>query len=299
MLSNYEIEAGKRTAIYVRISANQQKTDRQVVELMDFAKRSRIEVKPEDVFIDIISGFKEGEIRPQYSILKQKTEDGLYQQILFSEFSRLDRKPSNLLKSIEYYQNKGVHLYFKKQNVWVRDKSDIATQIMISVLAVMSQYEIELFVARGIDGKISAIKNRGINDGGLTAYGYSSSPGDKKLVVNEYEAGILRRIFQYYDEGKSSLFISDILNSEGVPAPYKTRISESVERRRVKGLPDKQYTRFSGYEQMLWRPSTINRLIKNPLYIGRREFNFFEPDPANPIPSSQRENRKLLTNFTV
>jgi len=133
MLSNYEIEAGKRTAIYVRISTNQQKTDRQVVELMDFAERSRIEVKPEDVFIDIISGFKEGEIRPQYSILKQKTEDGLYQQILFSEFSRLDRKPSNLLKSIEYYQNKGVHLYFKKQNIWVRDKSDIATQIMISV----------------------------------------------------------------------------------------------------------------------------------------------------------------------
>jgi len=38
MLSNFGIEAGKRTAIYVRISTNQQKTDLQVVELMDFAE---------------------------------------------------------------------------------------------------------------------------------------------------------------------------------------------------------------------------------------------------------------------
>lgn len=36
-----------------------------------------------------------GEIRPQYSVLKQKVEDGFHDQILFSEFSRLDRKPSN------------------------------------------------------------------------------------------------------------------------------------------------------------------------------------------------------------
>lgn len=288
-----------RTAIYVRISTNQQKTDRQVIELLDFAKRSDIEVNPEDIFIDIISGFKNGEIRPQYSILKQRAESGVYQQILFSEFSRLDRKPSNLLKSIEYYQSKGVHLFFKKQNIWVRDKSDISTQIMISVLAVMSQYEIELFVARGIDGKISAIKNRGINDGGLTAYGYATNPSDKRLIINEYEAEILRRIFQYYDEGKSSLYISDVLNSEGIPSPYKSRIEEAVARRKAKGLPEKKYTTFAGYENMKWRPSTINRLIKNPLYIGKRDFKFYEPDPANPLPTHLREGRKLLQDFSV
>ena len=170
-----EIKVNKnqtRTAIYVRISTAQQKTDRQVVELKEYAKSHAITIDEDDIFIDVISGFKNGEIRPQYSVLKQKVEAGLYDQILFSEFSRLDRKPSNLLKSIEYYQSKGVHLYFKKQNIWIRDKSDISTQIMVSVLSVMSQYEIELFVARGIDGKITAIKSRGTNCGGFTAYGY-------------------------------------------------------------------------------------------------------------------------------
>ena len=295
-----EIKVNKneiRTAIYVRISTAQQKTDRQVVELMEYAKSHAIVVDEDDIFIDVISGFKSGEIRPQYSVLRQRVEDGTYDQILFSEFSRLDRKPSNLLKSIEYYQSKGVHLFFKKQNIWIRDKSDISTQIMVSVLAVMSQYEIELFVARGIDGKITAIKNRGINCGGFTAYGYSTNPTDKRLVINEEEAKVVQRIYQYYDEGRSSIYIADILNSEGIPTPYRTRIEESTQKRRAKGMEAKQYSRLGNHEEFRWRPSTINRMIKNTIYIGRREFKFFEPEPSNPLPSRQRSFRKLFQEF--
>ena len=142
-----QIERSRRTAIYIRISTSQQQTDRQETELKEFALRNGLNFNEKtDMYIDIISGFKEGEARPQYSILKNKVEAGLYQQILFSEFSRLDRKPSNLLKSIEYYQSKNVWLWFGKQQMWVRDKSDISTQIMISVLAVMSQYEIDVLI---------------------------------------------------------------------------------------------------------------------------------------------------------
>ena len=231
--------------IYVRISTNKQQTDRQVVELKEYASKAGITITDDDIFTDIISGFKDGELRPQYSLLKQKIEAGEYQQILFSEFSRLDRKPSNLLRSIEYYQKHDVHLYFKKQNLWVKDKSDIASQIMISVLAVMSQYEIELFVARGIDGKISTIKNRGINDGGFTAYGYMTSTREKRLIINEAEAEIVRKIFVSFDEGKSSLDIAGLLNSQGIPSPYSSRIRDSMEQRKAKGLPEKEYARIS------------------------------------------------------
>ena len=93
-----QIERSRRTAIYIRISTSQQQTDRQETELKEFALRNGLNFNEKtDMYIDIISGFKEGEARPQYSILKNKVESGLYQQILFSEFSRLDRKPSNLL----------------------------------------------------------------------------------------------------------------------------------------------------------------------------------------------------------
>ena len=216
-----QIERRRRTAIYIRISTSQQQqTDRQETELKEFALRNGLNFNEKtDMYIDIISGFKEGEARPQYSILKNKVEAGLYQQILFSEFSRLDRKPSNLLKSIEYYQSKNVLLWFGKQQMWVRDKSDISTQIMISVLAVMSQYEIELLTARGMDGKISAIRSHDIHIGGFTPYGYADNPIDHKLVVNPQEAEVVRRIFDFFIDGKSSYDIVTILNAEAGSPP--------------------------------------------------------------------------------
>lgn len=291
-----EIDRNRKTAIYIRISTSQQQTDRQREELLNFAHHNDIAIdENNDIYTDVISGFKNGEVRPAYTMLKQKVDDGEYQQILFSEFSRLDRKPSNLLKSIEYYQKKDVRLYFKKQNLWVRDKADLPTSIMISVLAVMSQYEIELFTERGVDGKISAIKHRGITQGGFTAYGYRSNEVDKRLVVNEEEAEVVRRIFQYYIDGKSSIEISEILNAEGIPASYRTRIADAKSRRSSKGLQEKEY-RFDS-DNVKWRPSTINRLVKNRLYIGKRNFVFHEPDPSNPLRVDKRKDRKVLASF--
>lgn len=290
-----EIDRNRKTAIYIRISTSQQQTDRQREELLNFAHHNDIAIdENNDIYTDVISGFKNGEVRPAYTMLKQKVDDGVYQQILFSEFSRLDRKPSNLLKSIEYYQKKDVRLYFKKQNLWVRDKADLPTSIMISVLAVMSQYEIELFAARGVDGKISAIKNRCVAHGGFTAYGYKSTKTDKRLIIDEGEAEVVRRIFQYYIDGKSSIEISEILNAEGIPAPYKTRIEDARDRRSSKGLQEKEY-RFDS--DIKWRPSTINRLVKNRLYIGKRSFTFHEPDPSNPLRVDKRKDRKVLASF--
>lgn len=289
-----QIERERRTAIYIRISTAQQQTDRQRVELLECAQNMGITIRDEDIYEDIISGFKEGEVRTMYSKLLEKVEDGTIKQILISEFSRLDRKPSNLFKSIEYFSKKDVHVYFKKQKIWVRGDSDIGTQIMISVLGVMSQYEIELFAARGLDGKITAIKRRGIHQGGATAYGYKIGEG-KKLEICEEEAEVVRRIFQYYLNGKSSLQIAEILNSENIEAPYKKRIEETDEKRKQKGLPEKE-RRFEKND-LKWRPSSLNRLIKNKLYIGKRSFTFYEPDPSNAKPIHQRTDRKEKEHF--
>ena len=174
--SNNRIDTQRRTAVYVRISTAMQKTDRQVEELVAFAKSNRLNFdESTDIYKDIISGFKDGEDRPNFSILMTKLELGEYQQVLFSEFSRLERKPSNLLRTLETLQKQNVYCWFNKQSIWVKDKNDIGTQIMIQVLAVLSQYEIELFTARGIDGKITALKTRGTTNGGPSPYGYRHS----------------------------------------------------------------------------------------------------------------------------
>ena len=56
-----QIERSRRTAIYIRISTSQQQTDRQETELKEFALRNGLNFnETTDMYIDIISGFKEG-----------------------------------------------------------------------------------------------------------------------------------------------------------------------------------------------------------------------------------------------
>ena len=293
------IDTQRRTAVYVRISTSMQKTDRQVEELVTFAKENKLNFnEKKDIYRDVISGFKDGEQRPMFSALMEKVRRGEYQQLLFSEFSRLDRKPSNLLRTLETLQKQNVYCWFNKQSIWVKDKNDIGTQIMIQVLAVLSQYEIELFAARGIDGKITALKTRGTSNGGPGPYGYKHSSKDSKLVIDPTEAEVVRRIFNYYIQDKTPTQIVDILNSEGIPCPFWSRLKDAAEKRKDKGLSPKTYRRGDP-DNMRWHANNINRIVKNTVYIGKRHFTFYEPDPANPTPAYKRTDRHILTEFDV
>lgn len=275
-----------------------QKTDRQQEELVSHAELNQFNFNRNlDVYVDVISGFKDGEMRPNFSILKTKVEMGEYRQVLFSEFSRLDRKPSNLLRDLEWFQGHDCWLFFNKQNLWVRGKNDIGTQIMIQVLAVMSQYEIELFTSRGVNGKISAIKNRNTYKGGPYPYGYSLT-ADKKLVVNDAEASVVRRIFDMYLHGAKTVTIADALNAEKIPCSYKSRIKIVNERRKNRGLSPANYVRGDIHD-MIWRPTTVARIARNKVYIGIQKHIFHEPDPANPLPREKRESRRVIDEFEV
>ena len=112
-------------AIYIRISTSQQQTDRQETELKEFALRNGLNFNEKtDMYIDIISGFKEE--KPGRSI----------------PFSRTKWKP------------------------------DCTSRFFSASLADLTEnpptFSIELLTARGMDGKISAIRSHGIHIGGFT-----------------------------------------------------------------------------------------------------------------------------------
>ena len=76
------IDTQRRTAVYVRISTSMQKTDRQIEELVTFAKENKLNFnEKKDIYRDVISGFKDGEQRPMFSALMEKVRRGEYQQV--------------------------------------------------------------------------------------------------------------------------------------------------------------------------------------------------------------------------
>lgn len=266
-----------KTAIYCRISTSMQSTDRQREDLLKVAKRFDRVIDADHIYIDIITGFSVGEDRPNYSALLEEIEKGNIDTILFSELTRLGRNSTELLAEVQRLQDKGVDLYFEKQDLWVRpNKKDLGSRILLAVLAITTSYEIEMFAERSISGKIDKIQKGGGIGGDNNAYGYMNDE-NKKMVVRKDEAIVVNRIFNMYADGKSTIEICDILNSENVPTSYATRIQEFKENRQRKGLAPKSYDHFKDEENFTWRPSAIAKLLCKKLYTGYRFVQFHKP----------------------
>ena len=108
--------------------------------------------------------------------------------------------------------------------------------------------------ARDASKKVKAVKHRnavnGLFNGKFAPYGYMKSPDNcHKLIINEECAKNVRRIFDMYLEGKSTLQIAYTFNEEQIPTP-----SQSM------GQEVKITT--------LWRCDTVNKILKNEMYIG-------------------------------
>ena len=90
-------------------------------------------------------------------------------------------------------------------------------------------------------------------------YGYQKAEGNKnKLVVDEYAAEIVRKIFEWKMEGLAVSAIADKLNGLGILSPreYKKSTGSSY-----KGG-------FSGTGRALWSSPTVKRILTNEMYLG-------------------------------
>jgi len=289
-VSNQTITTMK-AAIYLRVSTNQQSTDRQENELTQLVKNQGYELY--EIYRDVLSGFKDNEERPNLQRLKNDAKENKIDIIYFSEFSRLARNVNELSNLITFFQGTDTDLYFQKQNLLVKSKNDFVTQILIQVLGVVSSYEIELFSVRSASGKINAIKNRGVAHGGKLTFGYTTDKS-KRIVTDIEESAIVQRIFNLYNDYFTAQKIADILNAENIPTGSKKRNEYSNNKLGEKGIKPKKikidYT---------WNESSINYILKNEMYIGKRKYVFFKPDPTNKLNRAKRENREILEEFEL
>ncbi len=280
-----------KIAIYCRVSTQMQNTDRQREELLSRAEDMKIEIPNERIYIDVISGFTKGEVRPQYMELMEAVDRKEVDEIWFSEMTRLGRSSVELLSEIQKIQEKGVTIYFQKQDITVSpNKNDLGHNILLSVLAVCASYEIELFAERSISGKITKIKNGGGVGGDEKAFGYTNDK-HKKMVKREDEAAVVLSIFEQYADGKSTLEIAESLNAKGIPTSLTTRIAESVERRESKGLPAKENTQYENSTH-LWKPSMVSKILSKELYKGHRHVVFHKPNVDKTKKKELEENGK-------
>jgi DNA invertase Pin-like site-specific DNA recombinase len=243
-----------RVAIYARYSSERQSEksiDDQIRRCRELAEGYGWTVPDELVFTDAaISGTEAGtHRRVGYQSFMQAWGRGAFDAFIVDDFSRLSRdgvEQAQLIRRLE--QNERVQMLTAdgvdtRQSDW---------QLMLGMKGIMAQQDIRKLrhqVGRGMQGQLE----RGYMIA-TPAYGYdyqrcydqNQNRIGTHWVLNEVEAGVVRRVFEMREQGQSLHQIAAWLNSEGIPTARKA-IREEI-----------------GY----WRPSRVRNLLMNTIYRG-------------------------------
>lgn len=208
-----------------------------------------------DIYID--DGFSGTNFnRPAFRKMIAEIESGAVNCVIVKDLSRFGRDYIGTGNYLErYFPDHDVRF------ISVTDHIDSAKQTYDMLLPIKNIFNEQY--ARDISQKVYASmktkQEAGEFIGAFSSYGYKKSPVNKnKLVIDEYAANVVRRIFSLYLQGYGKQRIAKLLNAEGIPCPsaYKRLNGENY---RNPNHPD---------AACYWTYSTVRKILMNEIYIG-------------------------------
>lgn len=204
-----------RVALYVRVSTQEQAKEgysigEQIDRLKKYAEaHGWIIVK---IYTDAGHSGANQE-RPALQDLIEDVKAGKIDKVAVYKLDRLSRSQKDTLELIE-----DVFLANNCDFESMTERFDTSTSFgraMVGILAVFAQLEREQIKERmsmGIEARMKKGKWRG---GKSVPFGYDYEPALEKLVINEYEAMIVRLIFNEYAEGRTFYSITQEMHEKG------------------------------------------------------------------------------------
>ncbi|MCM1323416.1 MAG: recombinase family protein [Acetobacter sp.] len=181
-------------------------------------------------------GFSGGTLeRPALKRLLEDVEKGLINMIVVYKIDRLSRSLIDFAKLMEVLDRNQCSFVSVTQNF---NTYDSMGRLMLNVLLSFAQFEREVITER-IRDKVAASKKKGMWMGGVVPLGYDIV--NKKMVVNEKEAKIVRLIFEQYLIYRSEVGVKDWLNQNDYTTKNK-----------------KMFTHIN-----------VSKILKNILYTGK------------------------------
>ena len=162
--------------------------------------------------------------------------------IITKSVSRFARNTVDSLTTIRKLKDKGIEVYFEKENIWTLDAKG---ELLITIMSSLAQEE-----SRSISENTTWGKRKSFADG-KASVAYSRFLGyDKDFVINEEEAKIIRFIFKEFLSGTSYSKIAKTLTASAIKTPAGadnwciSTIKSILKNEKYKGdaLLQKQYT---------------------------------------------------------
>lgn len=133
--------------------------------------------------------------------------------IITKSVSRFARNTVDSLVTIRKLKEKGVEVYFEKENIWTFDSKG---EVLLTIMSSLAQEE-----SRSISENVKWGIRKGFSQGKYSLpyssfLGYDKGP-DGTLIVNKNQAVVVKRIFGMYLSGMSGSKIAQALTEEGIP----------------------------------------------------------------------------------
>lgn len=170
----------------------------------------------------------------------QMIEDALAGKIdliVTKSVSRFARNTVDSLVTVRKLKEKGVEVFFEKENIYTLDSKG---ELLITIMSSLAQEE-----SRSISENVTWGQRKRFSDGKVSLpykqfLGYRKGENDLPEIVPE-EADLVRRIYSMFMHGKTACTIAHQLTKDGIPTP-------------------------AGKSK--WQTSTINSILTNEKYKG-------------------------------
>ena len=234
-------EAAKlRVAAYCRVSSDSTDQLNSFVAQLNYYT-ALIASKENWTLVDLyadegISGTS-AEKRSDFQRLLADCRRGRVDKILTKSVSRFARNAKDCLETVRELKSIGVGVCFEEQHI---DTSSMSGELLTAVFAAMSQKESENISAH-MRWSYQTRMKRGTYLPASVPFGYVIR--NKKIVIDEEQAEIVRTIFRRYLAGESLERIAEQLNQERVPVQ-------------------------TSQDDRQWGHTTISYILSNERYIG-------------------------------
>ena len=227
---------------------------------LDYLREQGEQIESVTVYSD--DGYAGGDFkRPRYQALIRDIESGKINCIIFKDNSRLGRNYPELGRLMEdYFPQKGVRVISVLNNLdSVKDPRGYCSAIVSFSNIVNDDYIRQLSIK--IKCTLTMKRERGEFIGNYAPFGYQKDPADRhRLVVDEEQAEIVRKIFDWYEDGMSASSIAKRLNAMQIMTPGDFKIRDGC----------KSFITHNQNSSKLhaWTTTTIATILKNEVYIG-------------------------------
>ena len=221
-----EPTARKRVAAYARVSTDTEEQLSSYAAQVDYYTK-HIKNNPDWNFVNVYTD--EGisatntKHRDGFNSMIADALAGKIDLIITKSVSRFARNTVDTLTTVRKLKNKGIEVFFEKENIYTMDSKG---ELLITIMSSLAQEE-----SRSISENVTWGQRKRFADGKINIpykqfLGYEKGDDGLPKIV-ESEAKIVRQIYKMFLEGKTPTFIANHLTSEGIPTPAHRTVWQS------------------------------------------------------------------------